>query len=368
MVPVRSIIISLLLILSLYQLTERVTGDATNCKTNVQDGNPVVQDSGNCKTPSSTRDPIKRPIIFDSDIGSFDDDFVSIALALSQPDLDVKLVVTCTDDTTERARIVAKYLTLIGRDDIPVGIGVKTANTTRHVYWPWAADYDLTQYKGGVFEDGVAEMAKMIESSSVPVDIVAIGPMTNFPSLLQRFPDVIKKAQVRAMGGSVYRGYDNSSQPVPEYNVALCPSCFNTTLLASWNVSFTPLDTSGVVVFNNTQVKQLLSSLNPLGLGVADALAYFCLQPPSEGGCIWRIRYTVMFDSVATLLVLPTMAEKWLVMSRLNITVTSDGSTVVKDTGAPSDVAVDWKQPSGLDDYVQYLADSLTRQNSRLTM
>ncbi len=37
----------------------------------------------------------------------------AIALALTEPTLDVKLIVTATGDTTARARIVCKYLELV---------------------------------------------------------------------------------------------------------------------------------------------------------------------------------------------------------------------------------------------------------------
>ena len=86
----------------------------------------------------------KQPVIIDTDMGSFDDDPVAIAFALSRPELDVKLVITCSDHTTERARIAAKYLTLIGRDDLPVGIGDnRNISTNFHIiYRPWANGYN----------------------------------------------------------------------------------------------------------------------------------------------------------------------------------------------------------------------------------
>ncbi len=53
------------------------------------------------------------PVIFDTDIGSDFDDSAAIALALSDPSLDVKLIVTATGDTTARAQIVCKYLQMV---------------------------------------------------------------------------------------------------------------------------------------------------------------------------------------------------------------------------------------------------------------
>ena len=300
----------------------------------------------------------KQPVIIDTDIGSFDDDPVAIALALSRPELDVKLVITCSDDTTVRARIAAKYLTLLGRDDIPVGIGDKSPSTGNHAFWPWADGFDISSYKGKVYTDGIAQMADIILNSSTPVDIIAIGPMTNFPRLLKMYPDVVKNARIRAMAGSVYKGYDNSSTPVPEYNIVKCISCGQETLSAAWSeFTMTPVDTSGLFQPNSTQVNLLFSTLNPLGLGAVNAMAYFCSSPGH--GCDWaQNKYSFIFDPVATLLTLPVFADEWLVTKELSIIVQSDGSTVVKEGGSPICVAVDWK-PHGLVSFAQFLTDNL---------
>ena len=327
----------------------------TLCPAGAHNDDVITSDAVKCKS-------VRKPVIIDTDIGSFYDDQVAIALALSQPNLDVRLVVTCTNDTWMRAQIVAKFLTLFGREDIPVGIGETTNNDTFQVFWPWAKDYNLSQYRGGVYEDGIAKMAEIINASPDPVEIIAIGPTTNFPRLLKEFPEVAKKARVRVMGGSI-----NSTSTDPEYNVAMCPECFNTTIHSSWYapVSMAPTDTSGLVTFNITHMKQLHSSLNPLALGVANDLAYYCLDPlKGVGMCDWTGHYPIIFDPVATLLALPTLAEQWLVIKQLPIVVTSQGYTVVDDAGTLVDVAVQWQEPSGLSDFVQYLTDSLS--NSKL--
>ena len=74
-----------------------------------------------------------QPVIIDTDIGSDIDDSFAIALALQSSELlDVQLIVTCTDDTTARAKIAAKLLTIAGRDSVPIGIGQANANETVH--------------------------------------------------------------------------------------------------------------------------------------------------------------------------------------------------------------------------------------------
>jgi hypothetical protein len=49
------------------------------------------------------------------------DDSWAIALALTSPELDIRLIAAATHNTPARARIIAKYLESVGRTDIPIG-------------------------------------------------------------------------------------------------------------------------------------------------------------------------------------------------------------------------------------------------------
>lgn len=300
------------------------------------------------------------PVIIDTDIGSDIDDSFAIGFALqrlSSQYLDVKLIVTCTDDTTARARIVAKLLTVAGRDDIPIGIGEANANKTQHTLWDWAASFNLSQYKGGVYEDGIDQMANIIFDSDTVVDIIAIGPMTNFPYLLQKYPDVVKKARIRAMAGSIYRGYYNSSTPTMEYNVKICPGCMQMLFRAGWNVTITPLDTCGVADLPPQYLQPLIAAWDRWSYGLASSLLYFC----TVHSCQLNTATSPLYDTVATLLTLPT-ASDFLSFEMLNLTVTSDGYTVIDDkAGVPVQVALYWKgNAEGLNQYRMYLVEMLT--------
>lgn len=50
------------------------------------------------------------PVIVDTDIGTDYDDAWALGLLLASPEVDVRLVVTATDNTTARAQIVGRYL------------------------------------------------------------------------------------------------------------------------------------------------------------------------------------------------------------------------------------------------------------------
>ena len=299
-----------------------------------------------------------QPVIIDTDIGSDIDDSFAIALALQSSDfLDVRLIVTCTDDTTARAKIAAKLLTIAGRDTVPIGIGQANSNKTAHTLWGWAQDFNLSEYKGGIYEDGVDQMAKMILASDTVVDIIAIGPMTNFPLLLQRYPDVVKKARIRAMAGSIYRGYDNSTTPAREYNVMMCPYCMQQMLKAGWNVSMTPLDTCGTTTLPPQYSEPFIAASNSWSLALSSSLLYFCTVLP----CQLNEATSPLYDTVATLLTLPN-ARDFIDFKTLNLRVTSDGYTVIDDKeGTPTQVALYWREDLvGLNQYRMFLVSMLS--------
>lgn len=299
------------------------------------------------------------PVIIDTDIGSDIDDSFAVVYAAQSSNLDIKLIVTCTDNTTVRAQITAKLLTIIGRDrDIPIGIGLQNTNKTAHTLFDWASDYDLSSYKGGVFEDGIAEMGKIITNSPTVVNIIAIGPMTNFPQLLKRYPDAAKNARIWAMAGSIHRGYNNASTPVAEYNIAMCPWCMQVLLSAGWkSISLTPLDTCGTVRLDAQLMAEILAGENTSSLGVASSLMYFCIFTEAYN-CSSRGEYPVLYDTAAVLLMLP-IAKDFIEFQELNLSVNSNGYSVIDNkAGVPVQVAIDW-QSNGLSNFEKALALAL---------
>ncbi len=113
------------------------------------------------------------PVILDTDLGDDIDDTWALAMLLRSPELDPRLIITAFRNTRARAQIVAKLLHIAGRADIPIGVGVPTADTPLPPQAPWAADYDLASYPGPVHADGVgalrsATKSAMVKSTSCP--------------------------------------------------------------------------------------------------------------------------------------------------------------------------------------------------------
>ena len=315
---------------------------------------------GLCNKTSLCPDGMRQPVIIDTDIGSFIDDTAAILFAIQHPCIDVKLIVTASDDTTARAKITAKLLTIAGHSHIPIGIGVPTEDKTPHTLFSWAENFQLASYSGGVHEDGVKIMAEVILNSVSTVDIIAIGPMTNFPQLLSRFPDVVNHARIRAMAGSIYKGYGNSSIPAAEFNVKLCPECMSDLLEAGWEISMTPLDTCREAAIPAFQMKKLLTVSNSISLAFSNSFLAVCtseLNP--DGRCDPKVSPFPLFDTVGVLLSLAN-AEEFITFKELNISVTTSGFTEIDDiSGRPVLVALFWKDSNSVNLFEEYMTNIL---------
>src|SRR6188768_101133 len=108
-----------------------------------------------CATPPKPAKVASTPVIFDTDIGDDIDDTWALGFLLRCPELDVKLVVGDNGKPEYRAKLLAKFLEVAGRGDVPVGIGLEVPQKDSERQREWVKDYDLKKYPGKVYTDGV---------------------------------------------------------------------------------------------------------------------------------------------------------------------------------------------------------------------
>ena len=304
----------------------------------------------------------RKPVIIDTDIGSFHDDFPAIALALLSRELDVRLLVTCSDDTRARAAVAGKLLTLAGISHIPIGIGVPTDHTTERPLFGWASDFVLSSYVGGVYEDGIAKMAEVILRSEDTVEVLALGPLTNFPRLLSEYPEVVRKARVTAMAGAIDIGYFHSPVVSAEYNVVLCPACADRVMRAGWRVQLAPLDICVDASFSPSASSKLFvgcRSANNVSMALVQTFGYFFPFWQFMIHDNWHVN-PVLYDVVATLMLLSDSGEYLAEYEELRIVTDEAGYTRVDETaGALVEVALRWKEPRASEMFMDHMADIL---------
>lgn len=281
----------------------------------------------------------KIPVILDTDIGTDIDDTWALAMLLKSPELDVKLIVTDTGDTTYRARIVARMLEIAGRTDVPVGIGIPLESTACRQA-AWVAGYDLDGYPGPILQDGVGALVDTIMAAATPVTLISIGPVPNIAAALRREPAIGRRARFVGMQGSVRRGYGGRPEIDAEYNVAHFPHACQEVFSAPWDITITPVDTCGVVRLEGDAYRAVRDCQDPLIQAVIENYRIWTANREGGEGREAETRSSILFDTVAIYL---AFSDELLLMEELGIRVTDDGYTVIDDSAKTVTCATDWR-------------------------
>lgn len=287
----------------------------------------------------------RLPVILDTDIGSDMDDTWALAQLLRSPELDPKLILTGAGDISYRTKIVAKFLQVSERTDVPVGRGVPVMDTPPELrnQEPWIKGYELSDYPEEITEDGVGRMIEIIESSPVPVTIIAIGPATNIAAALERAPDIAGRCRFVGMFGSFDVGYHEQKPPVAESNVRSAPDALRSVLAAPWmDVLLTPLDSCGSVILDGENYRRVWSATaDPMLRSIIENYCFFASRVSWMHCDFFARRSSILFDSVAVYL---AYAEDLLEIEQVRFDVTDDGFTRRDEGGAFSArVALRWR-------------------------
>lgn len=283
-----------------------------------------------------------RPVILDTDIGTDIDDTWALAMLLKCPELDVRLVVSATGNTEYRAAIAARMLEIAGRTDIPVGVGIQQTDALGPQA-RWIADYQLDAYPGELHGDGIKAIIDVLETSPVPVTVVSIGPLSNIAEVLRRAPHLAGKTHFVGMHGSIRRHHAGAEGALAEYNVTQDVKACQAVFQAPWlNISITPLDTCGQVRLRGENYAAITKSNDPLLKAVIENYRIWLKGKPD-------IESSILFDTVAIHLAYST---EFLDMKAMPLRVSDDGYTIQEDQGPLINVALDWTNLPGFEEYL----------------
>jgi inosine-uridine nucleoside N-ribohydrolase len=292
------------------------------------------------------------PVILNTDIGDDIDDTWAVMALARLPQFDVKLITTAYGKPEYRAKLVAKLLMAAKRTDIPIGLGVGSPKGAGPQL-PLVKDFQLSDYPGRVDKDGVQAMIDVIEQSPTPVTVIAIGPLDTMAALVEKRPDLAKKAIFVGMQGGVFKGYNNGSI-APEWNVKADVKASQKVFSAPWRkMVITPLDTCGLVSLTGKRFEALKASKNP------------CVQAVLENYRVWSENQnkhrkmalsnlhqsTILFDTVAVYLADPS-PRTFVKFQTLPIVVTETGVTKVDPKGQKVEVATEWTDKEGFYDWL----------------
>lgn len=294
------------------------------------------------------------PVILDTDIGTDIDDTWALAQMLRSPELDPRLILTGSGNIDFRTAITARFLQESGRTDVPIGRGVAAWDTTssHRNQEPWIKGFDLTAYAGEIHEDGIGRMIEIIETSPIPVTIIAIGPAVNLAAALARAPGIAARCRLVGMFGSFDLGYDGAPVPSAETNVRLVPDAFRQVMSAPWlDVLLTPLDTCGLAVLDGANYRRIWSATaDPMMRALIENYCVFAPRVTWMHCDYFAVRSTILFDCVAVYL---AYAEDLVEIETVRFSITDDGFTRREARGPfEARVALRWRNLEAFHDHL----------------
>jgi purine nucleosidase len=187
--------------------------------------------------------PAKEPrekIIFDTDIGTDIDDAWALAFIIAHGEFEPLGVTITNANTPARAKVACKMLHLAGRDDVPVAVGRRTAQTGEYQY-TWAEDFEAKRPVDRPAADFIVDTVKRYPGE---VTIVAVGPLENLADALRKEPNLGKYVKrVVLMSGCIY-GMAGGKPVVPEWNVVSSTKDAQVVYGAGLPLTIVPLDST----------------------------------------------------------------------------------------------------------------------------
>ncbi|SER82424.1 nucleoside hydrolase [Salipaludibacillus aurantiacus] len=231
---------------------------------------------------------MSKPIIIDCDPGI--DDAMAILMAVTSPDLDVKLITTVAGNQTvdKTTRNTLDLLSFIGDETIEVAKGaaaplIKPLVLAEKIH----GDSGLGNVDMNVpgrelsTEPAVEAMRKVLENSIEKITLIAVGPLTNVALLIKTYPHLTEKiGQLSIMGGSLRGG---NITPAAEFNFFVDPEAAKIVLESGVPVTLFGLHVTQKVPLYKEDIERIRDTGNETGRLVASMLDYYFQEGRVEG-------------------------------------------------------------------------------------
>ena len=208
----------------------------------------------------------KIQVVVDTDIslgtpGAEIDDGTALMTLVNSPEVSLRGVNLVYGNTSlENVKFNAsRLLSLVNREDIPLGIGASKAlvdDPDYQKFWQaWQKDHYAETPHFEVQNPQKKALDLLVETiSNSPGEIIllALGPLTNLANLVTVRPDLVNKVrEVITMGGSF--GEDKSA----EFNTRNDPEAARIVFAAGWPVRLLGLDITRQILFSTQDFQSL---------------------------------------------------------------------------------------------------------------
>jgi purine nucleosidase len=223
---------------------------------------------------------VALPCILDCDPGH--DDAVALLLAAASPALDLRAITTVAgngtlDKVTLNAR---KVCTLAGIRGVPIAAGAdrplrRELETAAHVHGESALDGPALPEADVELDPRPAHqlIADTAVAAGEPVTLIAIGPLTNVATALDRHPELAGALrEIVVMGGSTGRG---NHTPYAEFNIYVDPEAAERVFASGVPLTMVGLNLTHQAIATPALVERILTLDSELARVVAGWMTYF---------------------------------------------------------------------------------------------
>lgn len=303
------------------------------------------------------------PVVLDTDIGGDIDDALALAMAVASPELDLAGVTTvgrngppdefvqhiCKDRDEDRAWIVCRFLTLVGKKAVPVAAGDELQPKSE-IDWQIqyrrhpAAIYNRTLKP--VKESAVELLARLAKEKDGELVVICLGPLTNIARFIREQPDAAKKVKrFVVMGGSVAVGYEGQAKAEPEWNIKTDTPAAKAVFASGLPLTVVPLDATATLKLEKKEREAISAARTPLTYQVQNLYE------------LWDKETPILFDPAAVHAAFDDRPFAW---KELRLEVDDTGMTLAKDGKANARVAVASKGEEITREFVKRLRASGT--------
>jgi len=221
-----------------------------------------------------------RRIVLDTDPGI--DDALAILLALGSPEVELAAI-TVTGGNCSMEQGVRNALAVLDIVDAttPVVPGVALP-LIRPPFTAPETHGDAGLGNAHLPEPGltpatdhaVDRIVREIMDASVPVTLVAIGPLTNVALAIRHEPRIVERvSEVIIMGGAF--DVPGNTTPLAEFNVYVDPHAAYIVFHSGMPMTLLPWDITSKVLLTQAHVDELLAIASPVTRFIADATSFY---------------------------------------------------------------------------------------------
>ncbi len=253
---------------------------------------------------------LPRRVIVDTDAGT--DDLLALLFLLQRTDIQIEAITTVHGlaNPTAGAETVTRLLAFCKQTKIPVFIGAARPLEGAAAFpsdWRAAANRLLRQLPNSSVppqNEPAAAFLKRRLLHGPTVDVLALGPLTNFAIALHDEPRLgFAVRELTWMGGALRVPGNVPASPDAEWNAFLDPVALERVLATGWKLRFVSLDATSQVPVTLTDLERM----EALRLNPSSWLAVELLR--TEADSIAKGQYFAWDPLAAAILVVPSLAQ-----------------------------------------------------------